>query len=139
MPQISLEFMESIWNDSDSCLRQIHHTEILRRPFTEQHHTYSKLVSNVKSPSIKIGQNNPVKNILWARVFEGLGRPCPGKADGITIDWLRLQNGDWAFEPLLQLAVFLVNDSYIDSTKLVTGLASFLSCTWKAGAWPDPS
>ncbi|KAL8731703.1 MAG: hypothetical protein Q9181_004214 [Wetmoreana brouardii] len=134
MPQISLESIESITKEPASCPAEIYHTEILRRPFIQENHTYSKLMSSIKSPSIKSGRNSPVKNILWARVLEGFGRTqtfCPRKADGITIDWPRLHNGDCALEPTLQLAVFPVNNSFIHLTKLVTGLASFLTCNRK--------
>ncbi|KAL8905277.1 MAG: hypothetical protein Q9171_006726 [Xanthocarpia ochracea] len=132
MPQISLKFLESMWNDPGPFTAEIYHTEILRGPFTEENHTYSKLMRSIKSPDIKVGQNNLVKHILWARAYdEGVKKPCPRKTDGGSVDWTCMQDGSWESNASLHLAVFPFNDYFYPITKIVTGLANFLSCTRK--------
>ena len=132
MPQISLKFLESTWNDPEPLIAEIYHTEILRRPLTKDNHTYSKLLPSIKSPDIKVGQNNLVKHILWAKVYkDDAGKPCPRKTDGGSVDWTRMQDGSWESEPTLHLAVFPFHDGFYPITKIVTGLTNFLSCTRK--------
>ncbi|KAL8916578.1 MAG: hypothetical protein Q9172_006243 [Xanthocarpia lactea] len=132
MTQISLKFLESTWNEPEPFTTNIYHTETLRRPFTEENHTYSKLVPSIKSPDIKVGQNNPVKHILWANVYEDdAGNPCLHKIDGGSVNWTRMQDGSWDSEPTLHLAVFPFHDGFYPITKIVTGLTNFLSCTRK--------
>lgn len=140
MPQVSLSFINSLWNDPNPCSAEIYHSELLQLPFVERY-TYSKLMSDLQSPAIKTGPYSPIKSILFARIFETPEEPILRKADGIAVDWPRFKP---SFEQMpsshtgkMQSYVFPVHDIFIQPMKLVSSLASFISVTTDRETWGD--
>ncbi|KAL8724571.1 MAG: hypothetical protein Q9166_007881 [cf. Caloplaca sp. 2 TL-2023] len=107
MPQISLECIVQLWSPN-SAFKEIHHTELYRRPLAEKHR-YSELMPMLKSPPVT-DTRNTIKNILWARVLTGdwIKEPNLRKADGVKADRQRsklaetsLDNRDMMFFSVL--------------------------------------
>ncbi|KAL8722080.1 MAG: hypothetical protein Q9225_001367 [Loekoesia sp. 1 TL-2023] len=135
MPQISLRYVASMWNRPESGIKDIYHTELLRRPLVEKP-TFSKFKATLQSPLVTDAKN-PVKHILWARVITGKTRaPNVRKADSFKIDWHRLKPAaglsDYYDKAAMCCASFPINDTLLPPTKLVTGLTNFLLCISRA-------
>lgn len=131
MPQISIESLNAILSKSNLHLRDIYHTELLRRPMAESH-KYSTLMTNIQSPPLNLSQASPIKHLLWARVSQTT-EPNLRKSDGVAIDWPRAQRATNLTDnkDKIHVAVFPLYDILLPPTKLVTGLANFFACASK--------
>lgn len=132
MPQISPQAVASLWHHPTSAIKDIHHTELLRRPFIKNH-TYSSLENMLRSPLVT-DLKNPIKNILWARVIVGKNYATDiRKPDGVTVDWQRLKptSSDIDVKGTMRCAIYPLNDMVLSPTKLVTGLMNYFACAAK--------
>ena len=130
IPQISLQCVSSLWT-KNTAFRNIYHTHIfhcLKHPSPD----YSSLVTGLQSPCIT-DTRNPIKNILFARVYSQYysGEPNLRKADGITVDWQRssLSHSPFDDEKHMFFSVYPITDLLLPPTKLVNGLANLVRCT----------
>ncbi|KAL8767927.1 MAG: hypothetical protein Q9209_005715 [Squamulea sp. 1 TL-2023] len=137
MPQISLSCVASLWSQN-SALKDIYHTELFCRPLVKKFR-YSRLLSLLQNPSISDTQN-PIKNILWARVLAGerVGKHN-FKADGVKVDWQRLEHAPSVLdhEDTMGFYTFPVCDLLLPPTKLVNGLVNFIECVINGGVSCD--
>ena len=137
MPQISLEFVSSSFRRPGSRLKDIYHTELLRRPFAETH-KYSTLTKTIQCPSFTAtSSQGSIKQILWARVVDMPGQRILRKADGVTIDWLRSKppiHGTGGMEDDMYPAIFPLHDIRLTPTEIVTGLVNYFTCASKNGS-----
>ena len=129
MQQISLQCVSSLWT-KNTAFKNIYHTDLFHRPMNPSP-DHSSLLAGLQSPCI-IDTRNPIKNILFARVFsQGYhGEPNLRKADGITVDW---QHSSLCHSPFddanhMFFSVYPITDLLLPPTKLVNGLANFLRC-----------
>lgn len=128
MPQISVQYVARVWARPNSRIRDIYHTEMLRRPFVKKN-TYSNLLETIKSPLVEDAKN-PIKNIMWARVL--IGEPYGDtirKSDSVKVDWQRLKPAvsDLDDDPTMRCAVYPLQDLLLTPTKLVTALGHYFT------------
>ncbi|KAL8771644.1 MAG: hypothetical protein Q9203_002514 [Teloschistes exilis] len=139
MPYITLQFIYSLWNESNSYLQEIYHTELIARPFANRKkYTFSQLTDDLESSPFAIGQNSPIKPIIFARVVkrkEGEVKDRklknPRIADGITMDWPRFKPaksllGCYSANKMTQF-IFPLRDTFLHPLKLVRSLVNFMA------------
>ncbi len=129
MRQISLQCVSSLWT-KNTAFRNIYHIGLFHCPMNPSP-DHSSLLAGLQSPCIT-DTRNPIKNILFARIFSEKysGEPNLRKADGIIVDW---QRSSLSYSPIddendMFFSVYPITELLLPPTKLVNGLANFFRC-----------
>ncbi|KAI4099315.1 MAG: hypothetical protein L6R37_006027 [Teloschistes peruensis] len=124
MPHITLQFIYSLWNESNSYLLEIYHTELIARPLANRKkYTYSLLTDDLESSPFAIERKeDEVKD----RKLKN-----PRTADGVTMDWPRFKPAKslldcYSANKMTQF-VFPLRDTFIRPLKLVRSLVNFMA------------
>ncbi|KAI4250250.1 MAG: hypothetical protein LQ352_005404, partial [Teloschistes flavicans] len=134
MPQITLQFIYSLCNKSDSYPPEIYHTELLARPFADgRRYTYSQLMADLESPPFATGQSSPIKQIIFARVME--------RRNESTIDWSHFSPAtdmlEWHSGDKMSQFVLPLRDLFVHPMKLVYGLVNIMALLEESDPWDE--
>ncbi|KAL8689401.1 MAG: hypothetical protein Q9218_004923 [Villophora microphyllina] len=125
MPQVSTEF---VFHPNE-----IYHADLLRLPFTDPESFFiTNLRSALQAPHLAIGQNSPVKYVLFARVITNDETPILRKDGGTAIDWgsyklsLDLEYQEQPQSGQMHQMICPLHDINLHPHKLVARLANFI-------------